>query len=114
MYAPPLIYRALKEQPVENIAEACGIYCRAIVLEETGLCAEQHVHEHDHATLVCSGRARLWVDDVWQGDYEAGTLLEVRANRRHMFQALAPATRLACLHILESAKRAMTVPRKGV
>lgn len=88
---------------VERIEEECGIYTRSIFLPQAGMRVPQHVHPYDHATYVGSGKARVWVDDVWVGDFEAGRLVPVKAGKRHEFLALEANTRLACIHDLKSA-----------
>lgn len=89
---------------VERIEDQCGIYVRSILLEDAGMRVPQHVHDHDHATLVCSGRARVWVDGDEIGDFDAGHLVPVLKGKRHEFQALLPMTRLACIHDIASAE----------
>lgn len=98
------------EQPVERIEDVAGLYFRSVVLAE-GVAIPQHAHDHDHATLVCSGRARLWVDGAYVGEFEAGRAIEIRAHCQHVFQALEPNTRLCCVHDIESAE---SVHRKGI
>ncbi|MGH7185166.1 MAG: cupin domain-containing protein, partial [Pseudomonadota bacterium] len=93
------------EQPVEYIEpDVAGLYFRSILLADAGTIVPQHSHDHDHATLVCSGAARLWVDGVNVGDKTAGQAFFVKAGARHLFQALEPGTRLCCVHSIESAE----------
>jgi len=104
MYAQPDVsLNVLREQPVEFVEEMAGFYFRSIMLESEGDAIPQHMHAYDHATLVCSGRARLWVDGEWIRDIEAGHAVEVKANKSHVFQALSPKTMLSCIHNVESA-----------
>jgi quercetin dioxygenase-like cupin family protein len=86
------------DPPVEFIEEVCGIYFRSILVEKEGMLVWQHVHDYDHATYIGSGAARLWVDGVWQADYQAGSAAGIKAGAKHVFQALKPNTRLACVH----------------
>ncbi len=111
MHLLPSEFNALKQQPVERINEACGIYTRTILLERAGTYIPQHAHDHDHATLVCNGKARAWVDGACVGDFIAGDLVPIEANRKHVFMSLEPMTRLACIHDIESAE---SVKAKGV
>ncbi|MGH8908865.1 MAG: hypothetical protein ACRD0K_20820 [Egibacteraceae bacterium] len=95
----------LDEQPVEYIEpDVAGLYFRSILLADAGTIVPQHSHDHDHATLVCSGAARLWVDGVHVGDKMAGQAFFVKARSQHLFQALLPGTRLCCVHNIESAE----------
>jgi quercetin dioxygenase-like cupin family protein len=91
--------------PVEFIEEVCGIYFRSIVLEK-GECVPQHSHDHDHATLCGSGKARLWVNGLWAQDIEAGHAVPILAAEHHIFQALEDGTRLVCVHDVVSAEAA--------
>lgn len=82
--------------------DVAGLYFRSVLLPE-GVMIPQHQHPYDHATLVASGKARLLVDGVWQGDYEAGEAIEIKAYHDHVFLSLAPNTRLVCVHHTKSA-----------
>lgn len=95
--------KPIKEQPVEHIEVVCDIYFRTVFLEEAGTLIPQHAHSHDHATFVGSGKVRLWVNEVWKGDFVAGKAIEVKANESHVFMSLEPNTRLTCVHDLNSA-----------
>ena len=99
----PLPTVSAARPPVEFIEEVAGIYFRSILLG-AGDVVPQHVHDHDHATLVCSGSARLWVDGQWRADIEAGHAVEIGAMRSHLFQALKDGTRLTCVHDAKSAE----------
>jgi len=96
--------RPLSEQPVEFVDVVAGLYFRSIILEKVGDAVPQHSHRYDHATLVGSGRARLWVDGEWSGDFKAGVAIEIKAARQHVFQALLPNTLLVCVHDAVSAE----------
>lgn len=96
--------QVLADTPVESIDEVSGIYFRSVLLVKPGTYIPQHSHDHDHATLVAAGRARLWVDEQHQGDFEAGRAIEIRAGRKHLFLALEPNTRLVCVHDIASAE----------
>lgn len=104
MYPQPDTGAILANQPVERIEIICGIYFRSVVLRNVGDVIPQHEHDHDHATYIGSGRARVWVDGVWQADYEAGGAVEIKAGHKHVFQALEANTRMACVHDIESAE----------
>jgi quercetin dioxygenase-like cupin family protein len=97
------------EELVETIQEdVAGLYFRSVLLPE-GVMIPQHVHPYDHATLVASGVAQLFIDGEWAGDYRAGQAVEIKANRQHHFIALAADTRLVCVHHTASAVAAMEV-----
>ena len=89
---------------VEFIDEVAGLYFRTIVLQQSGARAHQHVHDYDHATVCGSGRAILYVDGTITRIVEAGEVVLVKANKEHYFEALAPKTRLICVHDPASAQ----------
>ena len=94
----PLPEMMITEPPVEYIEEVCGLYFRSVFLRDAGMIVWQHVHDHDHATFVGSGAVRAWVGDACLGDFEAGRAVGIKAGAKHLFQALKPNTRLACVH----------------
>lgn len=96
--------------PVERIEEAGGFYFRSILLDKVGMVVKQHVHDYGHATLVCNGRARGWSESEWIGDKGPGEAFWIDAGQDHLFQALEPDTRLACVHDKESAESARRTP----
>jgi|CXWL01.1.fsa_nt_gi quercetin dioxygenase-like cupin family protein len=110
MYPMPTETTPLETVPVETIAERDGWYYRTICLAQPGTVVPQHVHDHDHETRVESGAARGWQDGEWIGDKAAGQSFHIPAHRTHLFQAIAPDTRLTCVHNIESA---LSLKRKG-
>jgi hypothetical protein len=99
---------AVKESPayerVEPLymefAEVDDIWVRAYAIEKSGSVAAQHVHPHDHVTLVSSGAVRAWQDDEDMGVFPAPSMITVRAGKKHMFVALTDNVVLCCLHNL--------------
>lgn len=109
-YPMPTETTPLDIVPVEQIVEAGGFYFRTICLAEPGYVVPQHVHDHEHVTLVGSGKARGWKHGVWIGDRSAGEAFVIEADAPHLFQALDAQTRLTCIHNIESA---LSLKRKG-
>lgn len=95
---------------VESIEEVSGLYFRSILLPK-GCRVPQHVHDYDHATLVGSGKAALYVGGILSGIYDAGRAVPIQAGQRHEFEALEDGTRLICVHDVESA---MSIKEKGL
>lgn len=95
---------------VEFVDEVCGIYFRSILLHK-GEKAQQHVHDHDHATYIGSGSVLMFENGKDKGVFLAGTAIPVLAGVRHEFEALENGTRLACVHTAASAE---SVKAKGV
>jgi hypothetical protein len=96
--------------PVERIEEIGGFYFRSILLHQVGMVVKQHVHDHEHVTLVCNGRARGWSESEWIGDKGPGEAFLIDAGDDHLFQALEPDTRLVCVHDKVSAESARRIP----
>lgn len=97
--------------PVERIEEVCGLYFRSVLIPKAGMVADQHTHDHDHATFVGSGKARAFADGQLLGVYDAGSAIEIKAGVSHRFEALEDNTRLACVHDIASAE---SVKAKGL
>lgn len=95
---------------VESIDEVAGLYFRSIVISK-GTKVPQHVHDYDHATLVGSGKAALYVGGVLSGIFEAGRAVPITAGQVHEFEALEDNTRLTCVHDVESA---MSIKNRGL
>lgn len=96
---------------VERIEEVCGLYFRSVLLPHANMTIPQHIHDHDHATLVCSGKVRAWADGKHMGDFEAGQAMHIKALVAHFFCSLEPNTRLCCVHDIASAE---SVKAKGL
>ena len=91
------------DPPVERIEEASGFYFRSIILHR-GCFIPQHIHDHDHATLIGFGRARGWSGEEWIGDKGIGEAFEIESGKTHTFQALEDNTILICVHDIESSR----------
>jgi quercetin dioxygenase-like cupin family protein len=83
-----------------EFAEADDIWVRAYTLDKAHSVAVQHVHEHDHITLVARGSVAYWEDGVEVSRHNAPALLTVLANKKHAFVSLTDDVVLCCLHNL--------------
>jgi quercetin dioxygenase-like cupin family protein len=101
----------LMEGIVEYVDEVAGIYFRSVLLPVRGTRIPQHVHDYDHATLIGSGKAALYVGGILSGIYEAGRAVPILAGQKHEFESLEDNTRLTCVHDAESAE---SISRKGL
>lgn len=90
---------------VEFVEERAGIHFRSIFIPFRGTTIPQHVHGEAHATYCGCGKARLYVDGLFQQDLEAGHSITVEAGKQHMFETLEDNTRLACVWSVEAAER---------
>ncbi len=113
-FAPPPVPAgepAPDDVVVESIEEKDGLYLRYWLIKRAGVTVPQHVHDYDHATMVCEGQIRLWVDGEHKGVFHAGDRIEIKAGQLHVFQSLAKNTRLCCEHNIASAE---SIKRKGL
>ena len=83
-----------------EFAEVDDIWVRAYSVEKANSIIVQHVHVHDHITLVSSGSVRVRQDDVVTGDHHAPAVITIPAGCRHSFLALTDNVVLCCLHNL--------------
>ena len=70
---------------------------------KAGEMIEQHVHLHDHVTLVASGSVRLWIDDQDAGRWDAPVPIKINALARHKFVAITDAV-ICCIHRLRDGE----------
>ena len=83
-----------------EFAEVDDIWIRSYSLEKAGRIASQHVHAHDHITLVSSGTVQAWQNEECIGVFSAPSVITVLANKKHAFVALTDNVVLCCLHNL--------------
>lgn len=105
MHSLPENLEHLPEQPVESWEECGDFGFRTIFLKDSGTLIEQHVHDDTHATLVCSGRARCWIERQYAGEKGPGEAFLVQGGMKHFFQSVEPMTRLSCVTHLPSMKK---------
>lgn len=110
-YPLPMPTQIVSQPPITRIVEAGGLYFRSVLIQDAGTIIPQHTHDHDHVTLVGSGRVRGWQDGECLGDRGPGDIFEIPAGKGHVFQSLEPNTLLTCVHDVESA---LSVKRKGL
>jgi hypothetical protein len=83
-----------------EFAEADDIWVRAYTIDNKHTVAVQHVHEHDHVTLVARGEVSYWEDGAEVSRHVAPALLTVQAGKKHAFVSLTDDVVLCCLHNL--------------
>ena len=92
-----------------EFAEVDGMWVRAYTLTKEHQVAVQHVHEHDHITLLANGKVAFWQDGVLVDSYVAPAVITVPAGRKHAFVALSDNVVFCCLHNLRGTDE--TVPK---
>jgi len=93
---------AYKEVPLDYIefAEVDDIWVRAYSIAKAKTIIAQHVHEHDHITLVSRGTIEAWQDGELLGEFKAPALVKIPAGKSHAFTAMTDDVMLCCLHNL--------------
>jgi quercetin dioxygenase-like cupin family protein len=92
-------YRQVDLEYVE-FAEADDIWVRAYSIPKAKTILSQHVHTHDHITLVSRGTVEAWQDGEWFGEFSAPAIIKISAGKKHAFRALTDDVALCCLHNL--------------
>ena len=92
-------YTPVKPEFVE-FAEVDDIWVRAYSVAKAKTVISQHVHSHDHVTLVSRGTIEGWQDGESIGTFVAPALITIPAGKKHAFMALTDDVVLCCLHNL--------------
>lgn len=92
-------YKPMDLEYVE-FAEADDIWVRAYTVKKAKSVIAQHVHLHDHITLVSSGSVEAWQDGEILGEFHAPSVITIPAGKKHAFTALTDNVVLCCLHNL--------------
>ena len=93
---------AYKEVQLDYIefAEVDDIWVRAYSVARAKTIIAQHVHTHDHMTLVSRGTVEAWQDGESIGEYKAPAIIKISAGKKHAFVAVTDDVVLCCLHNL--------------
>lgn len=83
-----------------DVVQAGPFAMRWLTLLNAGDICVQHVHAHDHATIVTKGRIRAYIEGRCLGDFGEGEAIHVVANERHYMEALVPNSTFWCVHYL--------------
>ena len=83
-----------------EFAEVDDIWVRAYTVAKAKTIISQHVHAHDHITLVSSGSVEAWQDGEILGKFHAPAVIKIPAGKKHAFTALTDNVVLCCLHNL--------------
>jgi hypothetical protein len=83
-----------------EFAEVDDIWVRSYTVPKARTVISQHVHTHDHITLVSRGTVEAWQDGELLGEFEAPAIIKILAGKKHAFKALTDDVALCCLHNL--------------
>lgn len=97
---PNVTYAEKQTPEYVQFSEVDDIWVRAYNLPKAQSIIRQHVHAHDHITLVSSGTVEGWVDGELFGTYSAPAVVKIDAGKQHAFIALTDNVVLCCLHNL--------------
>jgi hypothetical protein len=92
-------YKEIESEYVQ-FAEVDDIWVRAYSIAKAKSVIAQHVHVHDHMTLVSRGAVEAWQDGQLLGEFKAPAIIKIPAGRKHAFTALTDDVVLCCLHNL--------------
>lgn len=93
---------ALPDQPIEtNLSITDDLFVKWYCIQKAESYIPQHVHEHDHVTVIACGGVAVWVDDVYEGERLAPASLVIPAGKKHLFKTLADGTILLCIHAVD-------------
>ena len=88
------------EHPYVEFAEVDDIWVRAYAMEKAESYAGQHVHTHDHITIVSRGTVEAWKNSVFMGVYTAPAIIKIEAGKCHAFKSLTDDVVFCCIHNL--------------
>lgn len=77
---------------------ADGVFVRRMFMPQAHTCIQQHLHCHDHTTMVATGSVDVWIDGEYRGSVHAPSGLFIKAATAHLFETLEPNTTLYCIH----------------
>jgi hypothetical protein len=92
-------YKKFNPDYVE-FAEVDDMWVRAYTIPKSQSVISQHVHTHDHITLLSHGAVECWRDGERQGEYHAPAVIRIPAGSKHAFRSLTDDVVLCCLHNL--------------
>jgi len=92
-------YTKIEPQYIE-FAEVDDIWVRAYNVAKAKSVISQHVHAHDHITLVSRGTIEAYQDGEFMGRFVAPALITILAGKKHAFLAITDDVTLCCLHNL--------------
>lgn len=76
-----------------------GVYAKELVMLKAGSSVEQHIHKHDHLSLLACGRVSVTADGN-QTVYTGPTAIIIRAGISHKIEALTDNVLWYCVHAI--------------
>ena len=89
---------AVADQPPVVEFQADGVFVKQMALVRAGSIVPQHVHAHDHLTMLVLGAVQVYQDGVFAGTHVAPAGIPVRAGVAHTFVSMLDNTLIYCIH----------------
>jgi quercetin dioxygenase-like cupin family protein len=90
----------IKKPDYVEFTEVDDIWVRTYTVAKAQSIVAQHVHTHDHITLISNGSVEAWQDGELLGQFDAPAVIKIPAGKSHAFKALTDNVLLSCLHNL--------------
>ena len=89
---------------IASISLVSNMWVKQMLFEHAGDVHPGHAHTFDHQTLLGAGKLEVWANGKTT-EYEAPTIIYIRAGIRHGMRALADKTVVYCIHPLRDGER---------
>ena len=83
-----------------EFTEVDDMWVRSYTVPKAKTVLSQHVHAHDHITLVSHGTIEAWQDGVLLGQFKAPAVIKIPAGKKHAFTSVTDDVMLCYLHNL--------------
>lgn len=88
-----------KKTPKIFIGCVSNLFSRQMHFETKGDIEFGHTHNHDHLTLLASGRLKVTVEGQ-DTEFTAPHMIFIKADKKHILEALEDNTVAYCIHAL--------------
>ena len=89
---------AAADQPPVVEFSADGVFVKQMALAQAGSIVPQHVHAHDHLTMLVAGAVHVYEHGSFAGTHQAPTGILIKAGVPHIFVSMVDNTLLYCIH----------------
>jgi quercetin dioxygenase-like cupin family protein len=89
---------------LSSISLVSNMWVKQMLFENAGDVHPGHAHTFDHQTLLGAGKLEVWANGQTT-EYEAPTIIYIKAGIRHGMRALSDKTVVYCIHPLRDGER---------
>jgi quercetin dioxygenase-like cupin family protein len=89
---------------ISSISLVSNMWVKQMLFEHAGDVHPGHAHTFDHQTLLGAGKLEVWANGQTT-EYEAPTIIYIKAGIRHGMRALSDKTVVYCIHPLRDGER---------